>query len=740
MFLFRENKHMSRRKPSVRQSGKFAAATLILALQAAVAFAGPTAKFDIPAQPLSSALRALASQAGVQMVFTPEAVGAAKSAAVKGEMDVEAALRQLLAGSGLEFRQEGERNYVVVVIPRPANESVLSEMVVTATRTERPIDEVPASVSVITAKDLQQQHILKPQDALRNIEGVDFNTSTSLGAADVPRIRGIGGSFAGTTSAVLVDGMVTDSSISGVAGRGGFNFLAPQDIERIEVVRGPASALYGPNVVGGVVNVIAKRWTGQPGIEVNAGTGSRNSRAFGVATGMANDRLDVRLSAYDFHTDGYRATATDINNRNWQDRKWNLNGAVRPTDDQEISFGYQQYHTDQPHVGGVSESSQKHEGDTYTVGYRKDFANHSAFKISYRHLNLLQSWVNPSGGMGIGNRKSISDTIDAQVDLQPIENNALILGASYQDADYTAVSFTAARESKSSAKSIGLFIQDEHRFGALALTIGARYDRIDLSPDTVNGVAMNGKSSTADVVSPRLGARYHLTEATSIYASAGTAYLPALNSFKFVQPSTTRVDNPDLKPETSTSYEIGMNNRLAVGTFRAALFHTDYKDRITLGTDTATGLRQWQNIAIVKVDGIELAYQGKLGGGWYPYVNYSYTRARDHATAGGPGTESLRMSPRKFNAGVTYAPGDAWSATLNARYVSGRYFNNLTDAQRADGYTQVDFKISARIPALGQKWEGFVAVNNLMDKKYETFNKGEWSDGRTVTVGLSGSF
>lgn len=703
-----------------------------------------TYEFNIPGQPASQVLDALAKQTGLQPFFAEGAVKGVQSSGVKGKLSLREALDKALAGTGLSYQFTAERAVAIKAAPAErgplSKEGALSEMVITATRTERRADEVPVSVSVITADDLRRQSSMKPQDALRNIEGVDFNTNTSIGAADVPQVRGIGGSFAGTTSSVLVDGVVTDSPISSVVGRGGFNFLSLQDIERIEVVRGPASALYGPNVVGGVVNVIAKRWTGEPGVEVNTALGSHNSRVFGVATGMANDRLDVRLSVYDFYTDGYRAKATDINNRNWQDRKWNLNGTLHPAYDQEISFGFQQFRNNQPNLGGLFEYSAKQEGEAYTVGYRKDFPNQGSFKVSYRHVNLLQSWIDPGGGMGVGNRKSVSDTVDAQVDLRPIENNVLSFGGSYQDADYKAVNLLAFTESKSTAKSAGLFIQDEHRFGSLALTAGARYDRIDLSPDTVNGVAKNGKSSVADVINPRLGARYHLTEETSLYASVGTAYLPALNSFKFVQPSAIRVDNPDLKPETSTSYEIGMNSRWSIGTLRTALFHTDYKDKVTLGTDTVSGKGQWQNVSIVKVDGFEFAYQGKLGGGWQPYANYSYTRARDYASPGASGTQSTRMSPHKFNAGLIYTPNDTWSTTLNARYVSGRYFNNLTQAQWADGYTQVDVKVSSKLPFQGQKWEAFVAANNLTNKKFEPFNKGEWSDGRTFMVGLNGRF
>lgn len=757
---------MSRRKPSARQSGRFATAALILALQAAVAFAGPSARFDIPAQPLSSALRALASQAGVQLVFTPETVGAAKSAAVKGEMDVEAALRQLLAGSGLEFRQEGERNYVVVSIPRPANESVLSEMVVTATRTERPADEVPASVSVLNEKDLATKSRQNIANALRDVEGLDFVAQQSVGHQMTPTIRGFNDP---KYTQVLVGGMAQDSIVSQVLGRGGLNFVPLHDVERIEIVRGPASALYGPNTVAGVINVLSKRWAGGPGAEVDASYGSHNTRTLGAAVGTASDTFDIRLSALDAQSDGYKSVPTadldgqyDLAPRDWKDNKLGLMAGFRPADGHELTLELRQFATRSAGYGGRPNDRSDIDGDLATIGYRYDWSKDTNIKIDFTNTKLKQRYtfdrwywngtlITPgtvsAADLALfryGGRDSASTFFQALLQTRPFAGNELILGYSRDTGDfeqYSVVASTGVRSVTGSKSQIdGLFVQDEQRFGALVLTAGIRQDRIELSPDTVNGVPKNGSGSVANIVNPRVGARYHVTEATSFYASYGTAYTPALNVYRFVQPSATRVDNPDLKPESSKTYEIGMNNRLAVGTFRTALFHTDYQDKITLGTDAATGKQQYQNMASVKVSGLEFAYQGDLGGGWKPYANFSYTKARDYARESAPGTQSLRIAPRKFNAGVTYAPGDAWAATLNARYVSGLYFANLTDAQRADGYTQVDFKISARIPALGQKWEGFVAVNNLTDKKYETFSKGEWSDGRTVTVGLSGSF
>jgi len=749
-----------------RHPRKLVATALILALHASAVLAGPTSSIDIPAQQLSSALRALASQAGVQLVFTSETVGTAQSAAVKGEMDVEAALQQLLAGSGLEFRLEGERNYVVVRAAASPKESMLSEMVVTATRMERPIDEVPASVSVLNEKDLATKSRQNIANALRDVEGLDFVAQQSVGHQVTPTIRGFSDP---KYTQVLVGGMAQDSIVSQVLGRGGLNFVPLHDVERIEIVRGPASALYGPNVVAGVINVLSKRWTGGPGAEVDASYGSHNTRTLGAAVGTASDTFDIRLSALDAQSDGYKSVPTadltgqyDLAPRDWKDNKLGFMVGFRPADGHELTLGLRQFATRSAGYGGRANDRSDIDGDLATLGYRYDWSKDTNVKIDFTNTKLKQKYtfdrwywngalITPgtvsAADLALfryGGRDSASTFFQAQLQTRPFVGNELILGYSRDTGDfeqYSVVASTGVRSVTGSKSQVdGLFVQDEQRFGALILTAGIRLDRIELSPDTVNGVPKNGSGSVANVVNPRIGARYHVTEATSFYASYGTAYTPALNVYRFVQPSPTRVDNPDLKPESSKTYEIGMNNRLAAGTFRTALFHTDYQDKITLGTDAATGKQQYQNVAAVKVSGLEFAYQGDLGHGWKPYANFSYTKARDYAREGAPGTQSLRIAPRKFNAGVTYAPGDAWAATLNARYVSSLYFAALTDAQRADGYTQVDFKISARIPALGQKWEGFVACNNLTDKKYETFNKLEWSDGRTLTVGLNGKF
>ncbi|MDH2915632.1 MAG: TonB-dependent receptor [Gallionella sp.] len=718
---------------------------------------------NITAQDMPSALHSLASQTGIQLLFAADELKSINAKEINGSMSAEEALKRLLEGTNYTYRASGSGTYV---LQRIGTTLMLNEVTVTATRTERNVDEVPASVSVLTAKKLKTKNRQNVNDALRDEEGLDFDYLTGVAHQVAPIIRGVGSGTGGGTTQVLVDGMALDSVVSSVAGHGGLNFTSMQDVERVEVMRGPASALYGPSTVGGVINVIPKRWKGEAGAELNTSYGSHNTQTVGAAVGTAKENFDVRLSVYDAQSDGFSATPVldasggkDFGTRDWKDNKIGLMAGFRPAENHEVTLGVQQYGTRS--AGDYGRPNERHnmDGQSTTLGYRFDMSEVTNIKANFRATNLKQqytfdSWYwNDLATAGVvtpadlalayyGGRTSKSNFFQVQLDTRPVARNQLTVGYTHDTGEHEQSGTPVAGATwvnGSKSKVDGLFVQDEHKFDALTLTGGARYDRINLSPATADGIPLNGSSSVANVFNPRLGARYHLDDSTSFYVSAGTAYLPALNSFKFVQPSTTMVDNPSLKPESSTTYEIGMNNKLDWAALRTSLYHTNFKDKIQGATDPVSGKRQFQNIAVRRVTGIEIALQGDLGNGWQPYVNFSYTKAEDQATAGAVSTQALRVSPRKLNLGVTYELNSTWSATLNGRAVSGLYFNNLTAAQHANGYFIADAKVNAALP-LGddQKWEAYFAVNNIGGKKYQPFNIGQWSDGRTFTVGMSG--
>lgn len=756
---------MFQRMSAARQRGKLAAA-LILAFHAVAALAGSTAALDIPAQPLSSALRALASQMGIQLVFTPETVGTATGPAIKGEMRAEDALRRLLAGSGLEFRQDGERNYVVV--RKAQTEHSMAEMVVTATRTERSIDEVPANVSVITSKDISYRNVDKMQDLLRTVENIEAGQQFSGAHASRIDIRGVGGSYSMPTSKVLVDGTGTDSIISSVQGNGGLNFLSPWDVEQVEVVRGPASALYGPEVIGGVVNLIPKRWKSDPGAEVHAAYGSHNTAKFGAAVGAANDVGDFRLSLYNAGSNGFVSQtqpdtpggniSVDIASREWKDRKKAFYGGLRPSDHQEITASYNDFAIRSFTQGGHPNQYLNLDGSTWTLGYRHDFGEKATIKASYRETRLQHRygfdneylWGTP-GDLGLaakGAKFGDSSEFNIQADWHISADHLLIAGYSRGTGVFTLNSMFGNNVYKNKSTVDGFYMQDEVRFGQWNFTLGGRQDHIRQYDDTKNGVETN-PSSSVSVFNPRLGVGYQWTPATSLYASVGTAYVPATNSAQFTD---ANVPNPSLKPEKSTSYEIGLRSKQSYGDLKVALFHTDYKDKINRVQINALQTQN-QNINRVEVNGLELGLKGRIGDSWSPFMNYSFTDSRIKADVTNPANVDTRMpqtSAHKLNLGVVYSPGNTWSASLMGSYHSDQYVrqwycptnNTNTYECHLSGYFTADLKITKALLPFGDKdkWSAWLAVNNLTGTKYRQYYPFEYSDGRTLTIGIDGKF
>ncbi|MFA7620183.1 MAG: TonB-dependent receptor plug domain-containing protein, partial [Thiohalomonadaceae bacterium] len=231
---------------------------IALSLNAPLVLAAPV-EFNIPAQKLDKALDAFKAQAKVELVYSPAEVRNLEATHLEGAFEPAEALVRLIGNADLIIARTANGGYSLAPVRTDTTVADgLNKIVVAATRTEQRITDVPAAVSVITSADIAQQQVTRISDVVQNVEGVDVVRSATLGSSETITIRGVGGSFAGSTSQVLLDGMPLESPVTGI--HVGIKALAIDDIERIEVVRGPSSALYGPSAVGGVVNLVSKRW------------------------------------------------------------------------------------------------------------------------------------------------------------------------------------------------------------------------------------------------------------------------------------------------------------------------------------------------------------------------------------------------------------------------------------------------------------------------------------------------
>ena len=227
-------------------------ATLAATLAAIITLAPAAASavtLNIPEQTMAGALKSLSEQAGVQIIFSPDAVEGKRAPAISGDLTPGQALQKILGNSGLGYKANGEGTFAVQAQNNvsPKADSMLDEVVVTATKTAASTREVPFAVSVVTADAISQQSPKDISDILRREAGVDINRSTPLGVATVS-VRG--GDSASQRTQVLIDGQPSDFISTGVGGLTAIQIIDPLNVERVEIVRGAGSALYGPGAVG----------------------------------------------------------------------------------------------------------------------------------------------------------------------------------------------------------------------------------------------------------------------------------------------------------------------------------------------------------------------------------------------------------------------------------------------------------------------------------------------------------
>jgi outer membrane receptor protein involved in Fe transport len=261
------------------------AAVVVMALAAMLLAAGTAAAapvtFNIEAQEMGAALRLFAEQAQVQVLYGDDVVAGVKSAGLKGTLEVEAGLKELLKGSRLSYERTDEKTFVVV---RQAGQTAegpagrfSEDMVVTATRREEKAGEIPASVSVVDGGALQESGAAKLEDYIQQSAGVLLNKTNPQMSQVV--MRGVSTNQTSGLSQQPVGFFVDEVAVSDYFWSISTLDLTPFDLERVEVLRGPQGTLFGAATLGGAVRYI----TAKP--DLTRFGGAVNLTASSVASG-----------------------------------------------------------------------------------------------------------------------------------------------------------------------------------------------------------------------------------------------------------------------------------------------------------------------------------------------------------------------------------------------------------------------------------------------------------------------
>jgi vitamin B12 transporter len=597
-----------------------------------------------------------------------------------------------------------------VVVPAYAEETdaeavKLDTIIVEGSRLNQTEAEIGTSVSVITSEEIEKLGFDFALDAVAAAPGVTINQNGSFGGTASVRIRG---ASSGQTL-VLIDGVpVGDPSTTD----GSFNFayLDTENIDRIEVLKGPQSVLWGSDAIGGVVSISTKQPDAGLGGSVFGEYGSYNTFRGGASVGNSNDMGDFRVAATGITSDGI--SKADEANGNTEDDGYdsrtvsargglNLPNSIRLDgtllwNDSEMDFD--------SYAGGAQGSVG--DGDERTE--TESLSGNVSLKVPLldgRFENLLMVGYSDISRENFTNGMQSYDA-DGDRTLYRYQGTFTI-------DDRNKIAFGAEREETTAndqdASIDGLFGLYEFKpVEKLTLTGGLRVDDHDKFGSETTG---------------RIAAAYAASEQVIVRASWGQGFkAPSIFQSTYICTFCGLTEpNADLKPETSEAFDIGVDWTSADGRAQAGITYFDQETENMIDFSYTAG---YDNIALVDSKGVELFGSYQFTNWLGVSANYAYIDAED-----GNGNELSRLPEHSGDVTVSLDPEGPFSGNILVRY-NGDEAN--TDGTTLDGWTRVDltgsYELTDRIELYGR-------IENLFDEHYQQI-LGYGTPGLSGTVGL----
>ncbi|MFQ5779868.1 MAG: TonB-dependent receptor plug domain-containing protein [Nitrospiria bacterium] len=582
--------------------------------------------------------------------------------------------------------------------------TTLEPVVVTAKRIPSPMLEVGSSISVVTAEDIERRNIKSVHEAVREVAGVDVAQSGGLGKITSVFLRG-GNSF---HTLVLIDGVQVNSPTTG-----GYDFgdLLVENIERIEVLRGPQSALYGSEAIGGVVNIITKKGKGKTAFSLLTEFGS--FRTFRERIGIigAEEAFDYAFSISRIDSKGISA-ASEAQGNGEEDGYKNVTVSNR------VGLNL-------PRDGRVDLTVRYITGENEIDGFGADDPNRTldrdALYAAIVIKGAVADWWVPSLQLSVADEQLEQDDPDAifdnsltetnvqnillQNELSLLMGNTLLVGVEYdQQQGNRRGSFDEEVETKS------VFVEDQAvLFDVLFLTAGVRYD---------------DHSTFGDETTFR-GTLAYLIEGwdTKLHASFGTGFrAPSLNELFF-----PGFSNTDLRAEESHGFDIGFGKEFLMDRsqeafwFDVTYFHNDFDDLISFPPPTFIPI----NINEAEARGVEFSSGIVVMKDLAINLGYTFMDTEDKAT----GKQLLRRAKNKGSFAISYGVTDRLDVNLFGTIVEDRI--DFGGAEM-DDFVKVDIASSYQVT---DNLEFIGRIENLFDEDYEEVT-GFTSPGFSVFGGV----
>ncbi len=602
-------------------------------------------------------------------------------------------------------------------------EGYAEHMPQSGTKTDVEWLDVPQAVSVVTKTEMQDRGAVRLVDALDGVAGV--NNTLGEGSRDQFMIRGFD-----SLNDMYRDGMREDGTLQ--------SYRSLANVERVEIVKGPAGALYGRGSAGGIINLVTKRANGDNFTHVKGSVGSNSQYVGQVDSSMAfSDKVNGRINLE------YRQADSYVDHVDSNDFFIAPTIRVLPADGHTIDIDVEYAHQELVPYRGVPSKNGKpvdlpvstyfggtndyQESDSLRVAVDYEWRLNDQWvwnnRAAFNHIELEQKGTRQ--GKVTGNEVSqtvnnfgydprTTTTLQSEL-IWETNDNQLMLGADFNqiDIDLTLASdktlppqniynpvvgptpdpgFKPFRDNTTT--TTGVYVQDVYTWGDLSVIGNVRYDSMDLEQQKAGA----GKEKLDDdKVSYRTGLVYRINYDTSVYASLARSWqLPYAGIY--INPKLAEFFHTDLKEVGAKAYLL--DNALMLN---AALFQIDQEQPQTnVDGDVIDKIE-------VRHQGIELEARGQITKQWDISVGYSYLDAEDEAT----GKKPNDVSDHLFSLWSTYQLDDNWRLGGGVKYVGDRYAGN-DEAVALGDYTTVD--LMAAYTTGRHKIQA--NAYNILDEKY----------------------
>lgn len=562
----------------------------------------------------------------------------------------------------------------------------LPETVVTATRTKTAKNELATAITVFDRKDIEKLQVRTLPDLLKTAPGVDVTESGVYGKNTSVFMRGTNSDHV----LVLIDGIKAGSVTLGTSA---FQFIPIEQIERVEVIRGPQSSLYGSEAIGGVIQIFTRKGTQQdkPNISLDAGAGSFDTfNTAGTVSGKwQNSWYSLGVSHLNSQGINARQPTTGPFGVNEPDRDGYYNTGINARAGHRFDNNAE-----------IEAFFMRAEGKTEFDGTpnKTDFVNQmigtsASFDLLTNWRSTLRfgqtqdegnSFLSNGGFFSKFNTTRWNATWLNEITLT--ENHRLTMGTDYRVDEVDS----STRYNESSRYDVGVFgelhsqILDNHFLNA-----SLRWDENQAFGDSVTG---------------NIGWRYNWDYGLSAFASFGNAFkAPTFNQLYF-----PGFGNSNLKAEESESFEAGVAGNHSWANWELRAYHTTIDNLI--GINQLNGVFSAENIDKAKIQGLEAEVSSEILG-WQNKLSMSLLNPRDSNTH----LRLARRAEQTLSYDLSRALGDFDVGTHVL--AQGSRYDDRANNIKVSGFVTVDLRTAYH---LNENWMLSAKLNNLLDKQYQT--------------------